>query len=65
MLTREQKLILALRVNEKKEVIFAKYGPGVTKKKKEEANPKSEKINSNTDTYKGRARPEQVKSHLT
>ena len=37
MLTREQKLILALRVNENKEVIFAKYGPGVTKKKKEEA----------------------------
>ena len=35
MLTKEQKLILALRVNENKDVVFAKYGPGITKKLKE------------------------------
>ena len=36
MLTKDQKLILALRVNENKDVVFAKYGPGVTKKMKEQ-----------------------------
>ena len=36
MLTKDQKLILALRVNENKDIVFAKYGPNVTKKNKEQ-----------------------------
>ena len=36
MLTKEQKMILAIRLNENRDVVFAKYGPGVTKKRKEQ-----------------------------
>jgi hypothetical protein len=36
MLTKDQKMILALRVNENKDIVFAKYGPNITKKMKEQ-----------------------------